>query len=96
MATLASTLVSDKYTTTFDANGFLTEVWEVASGGTLGDTCVITPNKGRFVISAVGGPCSANTATDGSSTNVTLTLTMGGTAATSTIGAFRVNLTTKQ
>ncbi len=74
----------------------MVEVWQVASGGVLGDTCVLTPNKGRFVISAVGGPASSNVATDGSSTNVTLTLTMGGTAATSTIGSFLVSLMTKQ
>ena len=92
MATLASTLVTDKYTNTIDANGFLIEVWQVASGGSAGDTCAITPNKGRFIISAEGGPASSNVATDGSSTNVTFTLVAG----TSTVGAFNVRLVTKQ
>lgn len=68
--------------------GFHIEIWRVASGGATGDTCTIAPDRGRFVVSAVGGPASNGLSTTGTNTNVVMTL-VGGTA---TMGAFDVQL----
>ena len=90
MATLAGTLVSDKYSPHSEGQ-FFVEYWQIASGGSAGDTCAITPNRGRFVVFADGGPASSNVSTNGTSTNVTFTL-VGGTA---TQGSQIVRLLTK-
>lgn len=90
MATLASTLVSDKYSSSTEGQ-FFVEYWQVASGGAAGDTCAITPNRGRFVVAATGGSSSNDVSTAGTSTNVTFTL-VGGTA---TQGAQIVRLLVK-
>jgi len=80
MATLAGTFVGDPAVAKVAyGTGLNVEVWQIASGGATGDTCAITPKRGRFVISASGGPFTNNLSTAGTSTNVTLTL-VGGTA----------------
>lgn len=90
MATLAGTLVSDKYSPSMEVP-FFVEYWQIASGGAAGDTCTITPNRGRFVVEATGGAASSDVSTAGTSTNVTFTL-IGGTA---TQGAQIVRLLTR-
>lgn len=90
MATLGATRLTAAY---FDApnptaGGLTEEVWQVASGGSAGDTIAIAPARGRYVLAAVGGPTSNNISTAGTSTNVTLTISTG----TSTVGAFQVRL----
>lgn len=89
MATLAATRVSASYLDQpSPASGYHIEVWRVASGGANGDTAAITPARGRFVVSAVGGPASNNLSTVGTNTNVTLTISTG----TNTVGAFDVQI----
>ena len=90
MATLAGTLVSNKYSPDREGQFFI-EYWQIASGGAAGDTCAITPNRGRFVVAATAGSASTNVSTNGTSTNVTFTL-VGGTA---TQGAQIVRLLVK-
>ena len=54
------------------------EFWR-ATHGTVGDTIAITPARGRFVISAIGGPPASTTLSNsGTNTNVTFTLTASG------------------
>lgn len=82
MATLASTQVAsnDAIAQPFPLSGFHIEVWRVAMGA-VGDTAAITPKRGRFVVSALGGNATNSLGTLGTDTNVTLTLTAS--AATS-------------
>lgn len=56
------------------ANGLLLEVWQVA-GGAVGDTSAITPKFGGAVVSVICSQATHDASTNGSSTNVTLTLT---------------------
>ena len=89
MATLAATRVSASYLDqSSPASGFHIEIWRVASGGANGDTAAITPARGRFVVSVVGGPASHDLGTAGTNTNVTLTVRTG----TNTVGAFDVQI----
>lgn len=75
MATLASTQVTygDAIAQPIPFSGLHVEVWRVAMGS-VDDTAAITPKRGRFVVSAVGGPATNNLGTLGTNTNVTLTL----------------------
>lgn len=76
MATLASTQVisHDALAQPVPQSGLHIEVWRVAMGA-VGDTATIVPARGRFVVSAVGGPATSNPSSLGTSSNVTLTLT---------------------
>lgn len=83
MATLASTQVTsvDALAQPQPLGGLSLQMWKVAMGA-VGDTATITPSRGRFVVAAIGGPATSNTSANGTSTNVTLTLTSS--AATNT------------
>lgn len=76
MATLGSTLVTgDALGLPVPIGGVHIEIWRVA-GGTVGDTATVTPNRGRFVVAAVGGPVASTTlSTLGVNTTVVFTLT---------------------
>ena len=76
MATLGSTLVTgDALGLPVPVGGVHIEIWRVA-GGTVGDTATIAPNRGRFVVAAIGGPIASNAlSTLGVNTNAVLTLT---------------------
>lgn len=76
MATLSNTQVVSRHLLTPSpmANGLQLEVWQVAGGG-VGDTSVIVPKFGKFVVSVVCPQATHNASTLGTSTNVTLTLT---------------------
>ncbi len=90
---MASTNISsDNFAKPFPlAGGFLLEVWQ-AAGGAVDDTVAITPKFGRYVVAAMSGhSCSNNVGTNGTSTNVTLTLT----ASAATSVTFQVWLITK-
>lgn len=89
MATLASSQVTGVYLDQpIPMPGFHIEVWRVASGGANGDTATIAPKRGRFVVSAIGGPASNNLSSNGANANVTLTISTG----TNTVGSFDVQL----
>lgn len=79
MATLGSTLVSaNSANLPIPLGPFHVEFWR-ATHGTVGDTIAITPARGRFVVSAIGGPPASTTlSTLGTNTNVTFTLTASG------------------
>lgn len=52
--------------------GYHVEVWRVPAGST-NDTCTITPARGRFVASVLGGGFAHALGTAGTDTSVTLT-----------------------
>lgn len=52
--------------------GYQLETWRLPAG-TSGDTSVITPSSGRFIVSVLGGGVFHNLASNGTSTSVTLT-----------------------
>lgn len=54
-------------------DGLSLEVWR-CQGGTVGDTNTITPQRGRFVVAAVGGPLASTTiGANGTDTQVIFT-----------------------
>jgi len=75
MATLASTQVTshDAIAQPAPQSGLHIEHWRVAMGA-VADTAAITPKRGRYVVSVIGGPATNNLSTLGTDTNVTLTL----------------------
>ena len=79
MATLGSTQVtSNSAGLPIPLGPFHVEFWR-ATHGTVGDTIAITPARGRYVVSATGGPPSSTSlSTLGTDTNVTFTLTASG------------------
>lgn len=79
MATLGSTQVSaNGVSLPIPLAGFHLEFWRMTYG-TVGDTVTITPARGRFVVSAIGGPPASTTlSTLGTDTNVVFTLTASG------------------
>lgn len=56
----------------FPVAGYHAELWRVPAG-TAADTCAITPARGRFVASVIGGAFSNNLTSAGTNTSVTLT-----------------------
>lgn len=56
----------------FPVAGYHAEIWRLPAG-TAADTSTITPSRGRFVASVIGGAFSNNLSTAGTNTNVTLT-----------------------
>lgn len=75
MATRASTFVSAHgLSTPVPLGGLHLELYRV-QGGTVGDTIAITPQRGRFVVAAIGGgSASTSLGTAGTNTNVTFTV----------------------
>jgi hypothetical protein len=53
--------------------GYHVEIWRVPAGTAADDTCVITPARGRFVASVIGGAFQHALETAGTDTTVTLT-----------------------
>ena len=89
MATQAASRLTSTYLDQpYPMAGFHEEVWRVASGAAAGDTVVITPARGRYVVVAQCGPATDDVGTVGTNTNVTLTVVAG----TSTIGSFNVTI----
>lgn len=80
MATRAATQLQT-YTPSPSPDGFVVEVWRL-DGGTVGDTCVVTPKRGRFVKRVVGA-LEHNLATTGTDTQVTFTYLTGGSTSLS-------------
>ena len=54
--------------------GFHLEVWRL-QGGTAADTAAVTPNRGRYVVTAVAADATTSLSTVGTDTNVTFTYT---------------------
>lgn len=54
--------------------GYHLEVWRL-QGGTVGDTATITPARGRYVLTGVGGDSSTTVGTNGTDTNIVFTYT---------------------
>lgn len=79
MATLGSTQISaNSANLPLPMGPFLVEFWRVTYG-TVGDTATIAPARGRFVVSAIGGPPASTTlSTLGTDTNVVFTMTASG------------------
>ncbi len=79
MATLGSTQVTGNGVgLPIPFGGCHVEFWR-ATHGTVGDTIAITPARGGFVITAIGGPPASTTlGSAGTNTNVTFTLTASG------------------
>lgn len=73
MAVQSATRVTSAYAEQpFPVAGYHAEIWRLPAG-TAADTCVITPTRGRFVGSVIGGAFSNNLNAAGTSTTVTLT-----------------------
>ena len=73
MAATTATRVSSSYAAQpFPVAGYHAEIWRVPAG-TAGDTCTITPSRGHFVGSVIGGAFSNNLTSAGTSTSVILT-----------------------
>lgn len=72
MATQTATRVTSAYfDQPFPVAGYHAEIWRLPAGTAL-DTCTITPSRGRFVASVIGGAFSNNLSTAGTSTSVIL------------------------
>lgn len=69
---VATRIVSAYADQPFPVAGYHAEIWRLPAG-TANDTCTITPNRGRFVGSIVGGAFSNNLTSAGVNTTVTLT-----------------------
>lgn len=73
MAATTATRVSSSYSDQpFPVAGYHAEIWRVPAGSAA-DTCTITPSRGRFVGSVIGGAFSNNLTSAGTSTSVILT-----------------------
>lgn len=73
MAAQTATRVTSGYLDQpFPVTGYHAEVWRVPAGAA-DDTCTITPARGRFVASVIGGGFSHALGTAGTDTSVTLT-----------------------
>ena len=68
----ATRVVSAYLDQPFPVAGYHAEIWRVPAGTAL-DTCTITPSRGRFVGSVIGGSFSNNLSSAGTNTTVTLT-----------------------
>ncbi len=75
MAAKTATQVTSGYAAQpFPIAGYHVEIWRVPAGSTsTSDTCTITPARGRFVASVIGGALSNNLTSAGTNTSVTLT-----------------------
>jgi hypothetical protein len=73
-ATTAVQVTSGYAAQPFPMAGYHVEVWRVPAGSaSTPDTCTITPARGRFVASVVGGAFQHSLGTAGTDTSVTLT-----------------------
>jgi hypothetical protein len=74
MAARTATKVGSAYADQpFPMAGYHVEIWRVPAGTASDDTCVITPARGRFVASVIGGAFQHALGTAGTDTTVTLT-----------------------
>lgn len=86
MATRASTFVSAHgLGVPVPSGGLHMEVYRV-QGGTAGDTNVVTPQRGRYVVAALG-PGSTTLGTAGTDTQVTFTQTQSAASTSVTFDA---------
>lgn len=87
MATRASTFVTawGLGAPVPDGNGLHLEFYRI-QGGTAGDTNVVTPQRGRFVVAALG-PGSTTVGTTGTDTQVTFTQTQSAASTSVTFDA---------
>lgn len=80
MATRASTFVSAHSLSGAPVGGLHIEVYRI-QGGTVGDTVTVTPQRGRFVVAAIGGALGETTlGTTGTDTAVTWTVVQSATS----------------
>lgn len=89
MATRASTFVEawGLGSPVPSGGGLHIEIYRV-QGGTVGDTVVITPERGRFVVAAIGGALGETTlGTAGTDTQVTWTVVQSATSTSVTYDA---------
>lgn len=73
MATTTATQVTSGYSAQpFSVAGYHAEIWRVPAGSA-NDTCTITPARGRFVSSVIGGCFQHALGTAGTDSSVVLT-----------------------